>query len=434
MTKRVLIVSPRFPPVNAPDHHRVRVSLPYYRRFGWLPTVLCVAPSTVGDSVDDPSLAASVAADIRLESAPAWDERTCRRFGFGQLDYRCLWPLYKAGTALLKRERYDVVFFSTTVFLTFVLGPIWKRRFGCRVVYDFQDPWFHGETPLYTRNTWPGSWWKFRAGQIIARYGEALCPAAGDHFISVSEGYVSTLCDRYPVLDRERFSVLPFGAAREDFEFAAGRNIQHHIFRPDAQHVRWVYAGRVGPDMFAILDVFFRELVKLKRDDPDFVRRLQVYFVGTNYSPKDRTFKVVEPLAQQYGLQGTVIEHSERIPYFQTLSLYGQSDAVLLLGSESADYTASKLFNCVLPKKPVLALLHAGSLMSRIAPRFPNVWVSTFQSDPDDPAFVQSLSKGLVWLKGGRFDGSPIDELIEPWLAMETTRVQCHAFDQAMTR
>ncbi len=100
-TRRVLIVSPRFPPVNAPDHHRVRASLPFYRRFGWAPTVLCVEPATISDSVIDPCLAVSLPTELRLVRVSAWDETVCRRVGFGQLDYRCLWPLYRAGTALL---------------------------------------------------------------------------------------------------------------------------------------------------------------------------------------------------------------------------------------------------------------------------------------------------------------------------------------------
>lgn len=33
--KRVLIISPHFPPINAPDMQRVRMSLPYYKDMGW---------------------------------------------------------------------------------------------------------------------------------------------------------------------------------------------------------------------------------------------------------------------------------------------------------------------------------------------------------------------------------------------------------------
>ena len=46
--KRVLIVSPSFPPISAADLHRVRTSLPFYREFGWQPFVLAVGADAHG--------------------------------------------------------------------------------------------------------------------------------------------------------------------------------------------------------------------------------------------------------------------------------------------------------------------------------------------------------------------------------------------------
>src|SRR5215472_3071970 len=163
---RVLIVSPRFPPTNAPDLHRVRVSLGYYRDFGWEPTVLCVDPATA-DGVYDPLLERSLPAGLRVVRVRAWLEKTCRWFGFGEFSYRSLVPLYLAGRKLLACRHHDLVFFSTTAFLVFVLGPLWKRRFGCRIVYDFQDPWYR-EQVGYTPETVPGHWWKYRLDRWLA--------------------------------------------------------------------------------------------------------------------------------------------------------------------------------------------------------------------------------------------------------------------------
>jgi hypothetical protein len=123
--------------------------------------------------------------------------------------------------------------------------------------------------------------------------------------------------------------------------------------------------------------------------------------VGTNYSPGHRTFKVVEPLAREMGVGDMLIESSERIPYFEALSLMMESDAVLLVGSESADYTASKLFNCVLSKRPVLALFHGRSLVSRIAPKFSSVRLATFQESPGEPSFARAIARGIRWLSTG---------------------------------
>ncbi|MEL6163125.1 MAG: hypothetical protein AAFR37_04960 [Cyanobacteria bacterium J06628_3] len=47
MKRRVLIISPHFPPINAPDHQRVRMSLPYFKEFGWEAHVIAVQPDCV---------------------------------------------------------------------------------------------------------------------------------------------------------------------------------------------------------------------------------------------------------------------------------------------------------------------------------------------------------------------------------------------------
>lgn len=426
--RRLLIISPRFPPKNSPDHHRVRTSLPYYRQYGWDPTVLCLTPETA-DGVDDPTLLESVDSGIRVVRLPAWRESVCRRFGFGQLDYRCLLPIYRAGCRLLNSERFDLVYFSTTAFLNLILGPLWKRQSGCKVVYDFQDPWYQADQHNYTPANAPGGWFKYRFSQMLSRHAERFALRAADHVISVSQGYVRDLSSRYPWLGRERFTVIPFGAVPLDYETQRRTGIRHNLFDQDRRFLRWVYVGRGGPDINPVLAVFFQQLARLKQSIPDLAARLRVHFVGTNYSPCYRTFKVVEPLAHQFGVSDLIFEHSERIPYFEALSLMEESDAVLLVGSVSADYTASKLFNCVLSKKPVLALFHAGSLVSQIAPKFSNVFLASFQETPEESSFAVAVARGLSWLASGPQIEGENELALRPFTAECLTAQQCAAFD-----
>jgi Glycosyl transferase 4-like domain len=426
--RKVLIVSPRFPPTNAADLHRVRVSLAHYRRFGWDSTILCLDPET-SDSPLDPALAEALPQNIRVTRVRAWSERFCRRFGFGQLGYRSLLPLYRTGCELLKQEHHDVVFFSTTVFLSFLLGPLWKRRFGCKIVYDFQDPWY-SEQPLYTRDTVPGSWWKYRLDRWMARYLERFALTAADHIISVSDGYVRSLSHRYARLESSRFTVLPFSAPSDDYDFVRMHSIRQAVFQPNSGLVHWVYAGRAGPDMDPILSVLFQSLAAFKTKDADFIARLRLHFVGTNYASAARTYKLVEPLAHAHGVQDLVEELSTRVPYFQTISLYDASDAVLLIGSIHADYTASKLLPCILSKKPILALFHRQSLISRIARQFSNVFLATFDQNPSEPLFHVQVAKGIEWLCAPTFDPLAVDLALKSWSAEESTRAQCAIFDR----
>ncbi|HEY7243352.1 MAG TPA: glycosyltransferase [Xanthobacteraceae bacterium] len=408
--------------------HRVRTAIPYYKRFGWTPTVLAITPESSG-AVSDAVLAKSVPPDVGVVQVTAWDERRCRRLGFGQLAYRSLLPLYRAGSALLERGRYDVVLFSSTVFLSFILGPLWARRYGCKLVYDFQDPWYR-EQLNFTRATAPGSWWKYRVDHWSARYLEKFAIKSADHIISVSAGYVRDFMKRYAWLDASKFTVLPFAAATEDYAFLRMHGIEHGIFQPDSALVRWVSAGRAGPDMDPILAVLFEATAQMTINDPRYAERLRLHFVGTNYAPPERTYKLVEPLARRFGVQNLVEEHPTRVPYFQALALYAQSDAVLLIGSLSADYTASKLFNCIMSKKPVLALFHRSSLVAEIARGFPNVFLATFEQSPTEPEFHAQVRKGIEWLRAPKFDASVIEEKLEPWSAEELTRRQCAIFDE----
>ena len=426
--RKVLIVSPRFPPTNAADLHRVRVSLAYYREFGWDPTILCVEAKT-SDCAEDALLAQSLPADISVVRVAAWDEAKCRRFGFGALGYRSLLPLYVAGRRLLRQTRYDAVFFSTTVFTSFVLGRLWKRRFGCKIIFDFQDPWY-SDTILYSRDDAPGGWWKYRLDQMMARYLEAFALRAADHVVTVSDGYVAALTRRYPWLERSKFTVLPFAASASDYDFAAEHGVQQEIFTPDGEHVHWISAGRAGPDMVPILTVLFEAIAALSARDPEFAARLRLDFVGTNYAPPKRTYKLVEPVAIRCGVTELVSEHSVRIPYFEAVSLYRISDAILLLGSVHSDYTLSKLFLCILAKKPTLALFHRRSMATQIASQFPNIFVATFDETPSEPQFLNKVAAGIEWLRVPHFDPAAIDLRMEQWSAAALTRAQCAIFDQ----
>lgn len=426
--RKVLIVSPRFPPANAADLHRVRVSLALYRRFGWEPTVLAIDTAT-SDGLEDPMLARALPRDVRVLRIRAWEERKCRRFAFGQLGWRSPVPLYRAGIRLLRHERFDVVFFSTTVFTSFLLGRLWKRRFGCKIVFDFQDPWY-SDVCLYTRDNAPGGWWKYRLDQRLAKHFERFALRAADHIIAVSDGYVAALTQRYPWLDRAKFTVLPFAASREDYEFVAKHAIRQTTYQADRGCVHWVSVGRAGSDMAPILEVLFQSIATLKVRAPEFAARLRLHFVGTNYAPADRTYKLVEPLAQAAGLGDVVDERSQRVSYFQAVATNHDSDAILLIGSVDADYTPSKLLSCMLAKKPTLALFNRSSPATQIAATFPNVFLATFDETPAEAQFHAGVEQGIAWLRAPKFDPAAIDRAMAPWTAETLTQAQCAVFDR----
>lgn len=408
------------------------MSLPYYSKFGWEATVLCATPGT-SDGVLDEALERTVPPGIRVERVSAWPESVCRRFGFGHFNYRCLYPLYRRGSALLSEERYDAVFFSTTAFTTFVLGPLWRRRFGCRIVYDYQDPWHAGEREVYDRSTAPGGMLKYKFSSTLAGILEPYAMKGADHIISVSPGYVTALRARYPLLEPGQFTVLPFGAPAGDFELLARQPVRQRIFDRADGRIHFVSIGRGGPDMNPVLDELFRQVAALRRADPQTWNGVSLHFVGTNYSPAKTTYKVVEPIAANHGVADLVDERSERVPYLEALQALKESHGVMLVGSIFPEYTPSKLFSCVLSGRPVLAILNRDSLATRMAGQFTNLKAVTFAVSPGEPDFGLALAGGLAWMLGSRDASSPAqNESPGEYSAEELTRRQCQIFDRIL--
>jgi hypothetical protein len=123
--RKVLIVSPHFAPINAPDMQRVRLALPYLRARGWEPVVLALAPEMIEGGVVEPLLESTYPPDIRVLRVRGIPPAATRWAGIGSLWLRCGGAFRAAGTRLLAKEKFDLVFFSTTQFESFGLGPRW---------------------------------------------------------------------------------------------------------------------------------------------------------------------------------------------------------------------------------------------------------------------------------------------------------------------
>jgi len=86
--KRVLIISPNFPPVNAADMHRVRQCLPFLNGLGWIAEVVVVDIECIESYSIDSLLTDTVPDNVKVHSVEAWDVDITRKFGLGSLSMR----------------------------------------------------------------------------------------------------------------------------------------------------------------------------------------------------------------------------------------------------------------------------------------------------------------------------------------------------------
>ena len=431
---RVLIVSPHFPPINAPDHQRVRMSLPYFEEFGWEPHILTVRPDCV-EGVRDPLLEQTVPSHIPVIRTGALPVSYTKCIGLGSLSLRCFPYLLKAGNSYLAKQKFDLVYFSTTAFPVMALGPKWRSRFGIPYVLDFQDPWLSDYYKRPGAPKPPGGRFKYGFFQLLAQVLEPEAIRQASHIISVSPEYPKTLSQRYSWLRPNQFTVLPFGAPEKDFELLPSLKVQQSIFDPKDGKRHWVYVGRGGGDMALALRALFLAIQTNRNQEPQKWQSVKLHFIGTSYAPGKLAIKTVEPIAQEMGIADLVEEYPHRVAYFQALQILVDSDAILMIGSDDPSYTASKLYPCVLARKPILAIFHQQSSIVEILRRCHAGRVTTFnQNEPAD--LLRDLSDQLNWLLSTPpgYQPETIWSEFQTYTAREMTRQQCAIFEQCLNQ
>lgn len=361
--RRVLLVSPHFPPTNAPDHQRVRMSLPFYREHGWDPVVLAVDSASV-ENTCEPLLAETLPADITVHRVAALPARWTRRIGLGNIAYRAWFQLRAAGDRLLRETPFDLVYFSTTQFVATTLGARWLKRFGVPFVVDLQDPW---RTDYYERPGAPrppGGWkYRFAHWQAARLEERAWRDAAG--FTSVNDTYLAQLGQRYPWFVTKPSAVIPFGAAASDFTVARTHADIASAFAPTPGLTHLVSVGAAGPIMRAALVCLFAGLRDFRAQSPALAARLRLHFVGTSYAPRGLARPTVTPIAAEFGVADLVAEQPERVGYFSALKTMLAGDALIIPGSDDPSYSPSKIAACYLADRPTLALAPVGSAFAR---------------------------------------------------------------------
>lgn len=424
--KRILIVSPHYPPVNAADIHRVRTTIPYFREFGWDPIVLAVQPDFV-EGIREPLLDETVPADVPVVRTRALPSRWTRRFGLGNLGVRAFPFLYRAGNQLIQKRKVNLVYFSTTVFTAMPLGRLWKRRFGTPFVLDLQDPWVNDYYKHRSASEKPPKYW---AAERLYRVLEPWTMKAVDGLIAVSPGYIRTLEGRYPLLSNQPRRVLPFGAAEKDFEVIRGEPRHNGYFDPRDGTVHGVYVGRGGHDIAMALRIIFQALRRGMEETPDLFSKLRLHFVGTDYASGDRARKTIEPIARECGVAQCVDEHPLRIPYFEGLQLLLDADFLLVPGSDDPQYTASKIYPYILARKPMLAVFHEGSGVCEVVRDTQAGELVHFKTGQPPERYTDALLK--TW--NGMLSRLPFKPATNwaafaPFGAREMARSQCQFFD-----
>ena len=433
--RRVLIVSPHFPPLNAPDMQRVRMSLPHYRAHGWEPIVLCVGDAWQ-DGVREHDLEQTIPPDVYIVRTPALSLSWTRFLGLRNLGLRCWLHFFFAGFRLIRREKIDLVFFSNTQFVTFALGRLWRAFLRTPYVFDMQDPW---RTDYYSRpgSRRPPGGWKYQLARGMAWILEGWSFRHVSAVMSVSPRYLDDLQARYHWLSRTPTAVIGFGASKADF--LASARLPPPAYRLSRAHgeIHFVYTGAAGPVMPHALTVLFAGLKLFHQRAPEQARRLRFHFLGTSYVTPGQGTPAVLPLAVVCGAAAQVEEVPHRLGHLECLRLQQEADVLLLPGSSDLAYSPSKVYPYFLSRRPTLGLVFRSSVLERLLDELSFATLVRFDEHASKEPACEDLCRFFALACAGFPPGSlsdPADSKFNSlYLAESLTTRQCDLFNRALS-
>ena len=425
MKKRLLIISPYFPPVNAADMQRVRMSLPYFSQFGWDTEVVTVDPQ-FSEMPQDNLLLQSVSSSITIHRINAFKKSWTSKFGLGSIALRSLYFYRKKVNELLKTKQFDLIYFSTTQFPVCTLGAYWKKKFGIPYVIDMQDPWHSDYYKNKPRHQRPKKYW---LSYRLNKYLEPKAMKNVDGLISVSESYINDLKVRYPAIKNIPAATITFGAFEPDLRIARENSDRFEKIL-DAGLINLVYIGRGGHDMHQSASVLFNAYRTLLSMDAGFAK-IKLWFIGTSYAPSGKGEPTFLSLAGNLRIADHVVEITDRISFYQTLHTLQQADALFVPGSDDPRYTASKIFPYLLAKKPLLAIFNKASSAIEILNEYQAKNVYDYENPAVHP-LIETFLKQL--LNHNLALPEYLPAALEKYDAKNMTKQQCMVFDAVIQK
>jgi hypothetical protein len=338
--KNLLIIYPHWPPSNLAGVHRPRLIANFLQEFGWNPIILTVSPEYYEETPDS-DIRKTVAEGIEViytKALPVTKPRI-----IGDIGIRAFPFLYTAALALIKARKIDFIWIPIPSFYTSLLGRLLYEKTAVPYGIDYIDPWVRD---IHNRKDW-----RSRMSLQVANWIEPLAIKKASLISGVSEAYYR------PVISRN-FKDKAFAHVGMPYGFDPG---DHNIIL-DQLELPWtgikncrpfVYAGAFLPNAHLFIQTLFK-VISRKVEQGLWGKQTHLFFIGTGkYAGTS-----IEEYAREYGISSFVHESRERQPYLHVLNFLSSAYVVMAIGSTEQHYTASKIFQALLSKRPVFAIFH----------------------------------------------------------------------------
>lgn len=383
--RKVIIVSPHFPPSTLAGVHRARHLAQHLPAHGWDPVIVRVDELYYPEE-SDPALAGLLRSDLKQVRVRAMPTGLARKVGLGDVGLRS-WP-WLGGAILRAAREHDAraVMITGSPFYPMLLAKRIKRATGLPLLLDFQDPWVTAvgaSRPALSKG---------RLAHELSTLLEPIAVRHADFITSVSDTQNAELTARYPFVDPARMAGLPIGGDPTDFDALRRSPPAEATHALDPAKINFSYVGTFLPRSTLLMEAVLAGLAHLKAHKPALAARIALNFVGTSNQPDAGAAPQVLPLAQKLGVADLVRETPRRVRYLEALSLLANSHGLMMIGSDEPHYTASKIYPNLMAGRPYLSLFHSASSAHRILTDAAGGRTFGFEDVADLPALAPAIA------------------------------------------
>jgi glycosyltransferase involved in cell wall biosynthesis len=347
--KKALLVAYHFPPLGGGGVFRTLKFTKYLPEFGYQPHVLTVKNPMYGTK--DLTLCGEIPPEAKVYRTFSFEHRIMRAprllninlKWFYMPDDNIGWLPFgvSTGAKLVKKENIDVIYATSPLWTSLLIGFFLKRKTKKPLVIDFRDPWT--DNPFIRYPT--------KYHKRFERKMEKTILSQADYVTVAFDSIKNNLIKRYPFL-KSKIAIITNGFDSDDLK---DLEMRKKTGKFTIAHVGSIY-GLLTAKPFLIA---VKELVE---ENKEFKEKLEVVFVG-NYG------KETPLLVKEYGLEANV-RFVGYVPHREGLEFMVNSQALLLLvtveGPKGEGMLPGKVFEYLASRRPIIALAPENGLAANV--------------------------------------------------------------------